>query len=87
MEKVRPWCGQPSDRGRLKNRTEQYRTGGRPGKNWLDSVGGDCAAVNLTLVEARRVAEDRRSWRTSIHRTPGLTARKDSVVVAEALSK
>jgi len=23
MEKVRTWCGQPSDRGRLKNRTEQ----------------------------------------------------------------
>jgi len=23
MEKVRPWCGQPSDRGRLKNKTEQ----------------------------------------------------------------
>jgi len=23
MEKVRPCCGQPSDRGRLKNRTEQ----------------------------------------------------------------
>ena len=23
MEKVRPWCCQPSDRGRLKNRTEQ----------------------------------------------------------------
>jgi len=23
MEKVRPWCGQPSDRERLKNRTEQ----------------------------------------------------------------
>ena len=23
MEKVRPWYGQPSDRGRLKNRTEQ----------------------------------------------------------------
>ena len=22
MEKVRPWCGQPSDQGRLKNRTE-----------------------------------------------------------------
>ena len=21
MENVRPWCGQPSDRGRLKNRT------------------------------------------------------------------
>jgi len=25
MEKVHPWCGQPSDRGRLKNRTEQNR--------------------------------------------------------------
>ena len=23
MEKVRLWCGQPSDRGRLRNRTEQ----------------------------------------------------------------
>jgi len=23
MEKVRPWCGQPSDRGRLKNRISQ----------------------------------------------------------------
>ena len=22
MEKVRPWCGQPSDRGRLRNKTE-----------------------------------------------------------------
>ena len=26
MEKVRPWCGQPSDRGRLMNRTEQNTT-------------------------------------------------------------
>ena len=26
MEKVRSWCGQPSDRGRLRNRTEQNRT-------------------------------------------------------------
>jgi len=25
MEKVRPWCGQPSDRGRLKNRTGARR--------------------------------------------------------------
>ena len=25
MGKVRPWCGQPSDRGWLKNRTEQNR--------------------------------------------------------------
>jgi len=34
MEKVRPWCGQPSDRGRLKNRTEQLYVGG------LDRRGG-----------------------------------------------
>ena len=27
MEKVRPRCGQPSDRGRLKNRTEQTCSG------------------------------------------------------------
>jgi len=26
MEKVRQWCGQSSDRGQLKNRTEQTRT-------------------------------------------------------------
>ena len=24
MEKVCPWCGQPSDRGQLKNRMETY---------------------------------------------------------------
>jgi len=23
MEKVRPWCGQPSDQGRLKHRTQK----------------------------------------------------------------
>ena len=26
MEKVRPWCGQPSDRGRLKIRSDQAPT-------------------------------------------------------------
>jgi len=26
MEKVRPWCGQPSDRGRLKNRNRTVMT-------------------------------------------------------------
>ena len=30
MEKVRPWCGQPSDRGRLRNRTEHVDTGALP---------------------------------------------------------
>ena len=27
-ESIRPWCGQPSDRGRLKNRTEQHQLSG-----------------------------------------------------------
>ena len=27
MKKVRPWCGQPADRRRLKNRTEHGRNG------------------------------------------------------------
>jgi len=27
MEKVRPWCGHPSDRGRLKNRTVRFSQG------------------------------------------------------------
>jgi len=26
MEKVRPWCGQPSDRGRLKIRSDSRKT-------------------------------------------------------------
>ena len=33
MEKVRPWCGQPSDRGRLKNRTVACH----PSLNQLDA--------------------------------------------------
>ena len=38
MEKVRPWCCQPSDRGRLKNRTElshQCRALHRGIKKWI----------------------------------------------------
>jgi len=47
MEKVRPWCGQPSDRGRLRNRTEhkgvlggEKRTGRkkRGGKGKVEEV-------------------------------------------------
>ena len=43
MEKVRPWCGQPSDRGRLKNR--KNRTGvcmrlARTGRRGDVSAGG-----------------------------------------------
>jgi len=51
MEKVRPWCGQPSDRGRLRNRTEYNRTQCRKspqvttdhrktGRHWMTKTGG-----------------------------------------------
>jgi len=56
----------PAERFPLFGRTEGSRARGRHRKKWLDSVKEDCAAMNLTLVEATRVAEDRRFWRTSI---------------------
>jgi len=40
MEKVRPWCGQPSDRGRLKNRTEEC------------VVIGSCEGLTMEQVDA-----------------------------------
>jgi len=36
MEKVRPWCGQPSDRGWLKNRTGTRVSWYQKGKTNLD---------------------------------------------------
>jgi len=44
----------------LFGRTKGSRTRGRRRKKWLDNVRENCAATNLTLVEATRVAEDRR---------------------------
>jgi len=38
MEKVRPWCGQPSDRGRLRNRTDllaSWSQAGQRNRIWL----------------------------------------------------
>jgi len=45
MEKVRPWCGQPSDRGRLRNRTEQN-------SSWVPDIQVWCTLllVKLSLV-------------------------------------
>ena len=44
MEKVRPWCGQPSDRGRLRNRTEQglYRQKSEKHKKEVESIAEAC---------------------------------------------
>ena len=53
-------------------------------KKWLDNAKGDCAAMNLSLVEASRVVEDRRCWRELYaYLTLGLPARKDIVVIAK----
>jgi len=45
MEKVRPSCGQPSDRGRLKNRTEQNRTQYRP--RVVQELGSTCVWISV----------------------------------------
>ena len=50
MEKLRLWCGQPSDRGRLKNRTHN-RTGGW----WVAGVLQICILFSLVLSTANRV--------------------------------
>ena len=50
----------------LFGRTEGSRTRRRPRKKWLDNVKEDRAAMNLTPVEATRVGDDRRFWRTSV---------------------
>ena len=62
MEKVRPWCGQPSDRGRLKIRTDQrafrpsvYLSVPRPTVHFRDSVTivSDKKCVELVFRELR----------------------------------
>ena len=65
MEKVRPWCGQASGRGRLKNRTEQNeqsegretfdaQSGGSVGGS---GIGGRAASVLGRVVRTRRVED------------------------------
>jgi len=45
MEKVRPWCGQPSDRGRLKNRNRYGPTRVVPDKGPLNGCVCVCATT------------------------------------------
>jgi len=54
MEKVRPWYGQPSDRGRLKNRTEQCSSGeetnkSEQGLNYTFRSGGTLPYLSLSF--------------------------------------
>jgi len=36
---------------------------GRPRRKWIDGMHDDCSDLGLTLLEATRLAEDRRAWR------------------------
>ena len=63
MEKVRPWCGQPSDRAWLKNRTEPaemrsgvYVTVGRPSVR-LSHRSTAATAAGGFAVERRRLQQ------------------------------
>jgi len=59
MEKVRPWCGQPSDRGLLKNRTllavKRLRRGGGGGAQ--DGTEGGSFARDVNCAAGRLRAE------------------------------
>ena len=79
MEKVRPWCGQPSDRGRLRNRTEPYRpvsaTFARPSDQrvWFPlrdfllvfSVVTTATKCTICALEAWNGRTDRPDWRVA----------------------
>ena len=67
--------------------TKGSRTRGSPRKKWLDNVREDCAAVNLTLVEAMHSSCWRQTFLGDIQMTLGLPARDDSVIVADSLSQ
>jgi len=55
MESVRPWCGQTSDRGRLRNRTEQDPLECGPLLNVmvaLQNIGGALCSTPQSLADA-----------------------------------
>jgi len=55
MEKVRPWCGQPSDRGRLKIRSDQLRT-------CYQSI-ACCFTVAVARIPDARMPRNKGQWR------------------------
>jgi len=40
---------------------------GRPRKKWMDSIRADCAEMDMSLIQASRLAWDRAHWRSTIH--------------------
>ena len=67
MEKVRLWCGQPTDRGRLKNRTEltRHRADDSARRGWYFPAG---RAARVWTARSERRA-DVRSWYSSHSRS------------------
>ena len=59
MEKVRPWRGEPPDRGRLTNRTERGKTGQR----WADIRSG---LPHFTLNGGQSGFKTRKWWKLGI---------------------
>ena len=86
MEKVRPWCGQPSDRGRQKNRTEPCTVKQHSASNsWITStnagyhsvhVGGHEPAVSDSAWQGSRALQ----WSPE---TSGTTATDTSTINTE----
>ena len=60
MEKVRPWCGQPSDQGRLKNRNRTVPAHlGNPGKRAVKRVCMCvCVRVRVCVVQTSELLRD-----------------------------
>ena len=46
--------------------THGRRPTGRPRKRWLDNITEDCEALNLTIHQASRLANDRVKWRNTV---------------------
>jgi len=47
---------------------EGTRPRDRPKKKWIDSIQEDCSDMDLTVVEANRLAHDRSRWRIAIQK-------------------
>jgi len=75
MEKVRPWCGQPSDRKRLQNRTEQWDGASRTNcsVNWSRNICNVCQSCG----NRKRSTSTRRQW--TYHLSIFISAENDQI--------
>jgi len=59
--------------------THGRRPRGRPRKSWLDNITKDCEALNLTIQQASRLANDRVKWRNTVRNKSSRSARTSSL--------